>query len=381
MRGKARQFLLALTAILLSIVGTLVIAEIVLRFLPVNEGLRAQPVNAANPVFRFEPNRTPVWSEGWDFAIVNRVHVNNDGFVNDRDYDASATTPLLAVIGDSYIEAGMVPFTNTVGGRLAKDVGDRGRVYTFAASGAGLTQYLVWANYARAQYHPNGYVINVIANDFGESLWHRGRSPGFHHFERMPDGSAVMRRVDYEPSFWRQMLRRSALAMYLVTNMRVQQALNFSTWNLSSKDRRWSANVAYESSEMEFADYRWAVDRFLDALPAATGVPYENIVLVFDGIRPDMYDPKLAADATKGTWGVMRAYVMEQAAARGIGVVDLQPVFVASYAQNGQRFEFATDGHWNSLGHQLAAEAIEAMPMFQRLFAPRQTSIGGPSGG
>jgi hypothetical protein len=381
MRGKVRQFVLALTTILISIVGTLIAAEIVLRFLPVNEGLRAQAVNASNPIFRFEPNRTVTWSEGWNFAIVNRVHVNNDGFVNDRDYDASAKTPLLAVIGDSFIEAGMVPFRDTVGGRLAKDAGDRGRVYTFAASGAGLTQYLVWADYARARYHPDGYVINVISNDFDESLWHRGHSPGFHHFERMPNGTAVFRRVDYEPSFWRRVLRHSALAMYLVTNMKVQQALKITTWNLSSKDRRWSSNVPYESSEAELADYRWAVDRFLDALPAATGVPPENVLLVFDGIRPDLYDPKLAADAAKSTWGVMRAYLMAQATARGIGVVDLQPIFADSYAQKGQRFEFATDGHWNGLGHQLTAEAIETMPMYQRIFAPGQTSAGIAPGG
>src|SRR5690606_27510166 len=102
MHGKARQALLALTAILISIVGTLVVAEVVLRFLPVNEGLRAQPVDAVNPVFRFEPNRTAIWSEGWNLESVNRVHVNNDGFVNDQDYDPAASTPLLAIVGDSY---------------------------------------------------------------------------------------------------------------------------------------------------------------------------------------------------------------------------------------------------------------------------------------
>lgn len=366
MQGKARQFLLALTAILLSIFGTLVAAEIVLRFLPVNEGLRAQAVNAANPVFRFEPNRTAVWSEGWNFEVVNHVHVNNDGFINDRDYDATATTPLLAVIGDSYIEAGMIPFAQTVGGRLQTDLGNRARVYTFAASGAGLTQYLVWADYARRTYHPDAFIINVIANDFDESLWHRGQSPGFHHFQRMPDDTAVLRRVDYDPSFWRLLLRRSALVMYLVTNMKVQQVLHFSVQSLGSKDKRWSSNIPYESSEAAFADYRWAVDRFLDALPAATGVGSDRIALVFDGLRPDLYDPALLPDATRGTWGVMRAYVMEQAQQRGIATVDLQPVFAADYAREGRHFEFPHDGHWNALGHRLATEEIEKTPAYRR---------------
>lgn len=366
MHGKARQVLLALTAIFISIVGTLVVAEIALRFLPVNEGLRAQPVNAADPVFRFQPNRTSTWSEGWNFESINQVHVNNDGFINSQDYDPSLSTPLIAIIGDSYIEAGMVPFAETIGGRLEADLHGRGRVYTFAASGAGLPQYLVWADYARRQYHPDAFIINIIANDFDESLWHRGQSPGFHHFERMPDGTAVLRRVDYEPSFWRLLLRHSALAMYLVTNMKVQQLLNFSVQSLGANDKRWSSNVPYESSEAAFADYRWAVDRFLDALPAATGVDASRIVLVFDGLRPDMYDPALLPDAERGTWGVMRSYVMEQARTRGIETVDLHPVFSADYARARRRFEFPHDGHWNSLGHELAAQEIEATPVFRR---------------
>lgn len=260
----------------------------------------------------------------------------------------------------------MVPFQSTIGGRLAEAVGDRGRVYTFAASGAGLTQYLIWAAYARDRYRPAAFVFNIIANDFSESLWHRGHSPGFHHFQRRPDGSAVVRRVDYEPSFWRQWLRHSALAMYLVTNVRIQQAINVATWNLGAKDRRWSANVPYESSEVELADYRWAVDRFLEMLPEATGVDMANIILIFDGLRPDLYDPTLTADAARGTWGLMRAYFMEKASALGIGVVDLQPIFVASYAKDGRRFEFETDGHWNGFAHGLVAQAIERTPMFER---------------
>jgi hypothetical protein len=366
MQGKAHQALLALTTILLSIVGTLIVAEIVLRFLPVNEGLRAQPVDAANPIFRFQPNRTSTWSEGWNFESVNRVHVNNDGFINDQDYDPSMSTPLLAIVGDSYIEAGMVPFPETIGGRLEADLRGRGRVYTFAASGAGLPQYLVWADYARRRYHPDAFVINIIANDFDESLWHRGQSPGFHHFQRMPDGTAVLRRVDYQPSFWRLLLRHSALAMYLITNMKVQQLLDFSVQSLGANDKRWSSNIPYESSEVAFADYRWAVDRFLDALPAATGVDADRIVLVFDGLRPDMYDPALLPEAERGTWGVMRAYVMEQARARNIGTVDLQPIFSDDYARARRRFEFPHDGHWNSLGHELAVREIEGTPAFRR---------------
>ena len=40
------------------------------------------------------------------------------------------------------------------------------------------------------------YLKGVSTNDFSESLYHRGRSPGFHHFSRQADGSAELVRVD-----------------------------------------------------------------------------------------------------------------------------------------------------------------------------------------
>lgn len=68
------------------------LAEITLRFLPVSTSLFGQPVNETSPVFRFLP---------------------------DRDYESDIRSPLLAVIGDSYVEATMVPYAETLQGQLA----------------------------------------------------------------------------------------------------------------------------------------------------------------------------------------------------------------------------------------------------------------------
>jgi hypothetical protein len=367
---RLRNRLLGLISIGISVAGTLMAAELLLRLLPVNEGLRALPVNAQQPVFRFQPNRTSTWSEGWNFEIVNRVHVNYDGFVNDRDYDAVGTSPLLVVVGDSYIEAGIVPFVQTVHGRLATTVQGRGRVYSFGASGAGLPQYLVWLAHARDRYSPNAAMVSIVANDFSESLYHRGRSPGFHHFSRQPDGSAELVRVDYEPSFLRRALRRSALVMYLVTNVKVQQVLHLTQMiqNLGKKDQRWAANVPYTSTAEEYADYQWATDRFLERLPTAAGLPPEKIILTLDAVRPEIYDPAQDEAAAQGTWGQMRAYVRERATAMGFVVLDLGTVFRASFERDGRRFEYPSDNHWNGHGHEVVAMAVTSTPLFRKTF-------------
>ena len=102
--------------ILLGITIPLIVFELLLRVLPVHEGTYRLPVNEENPILHYSPNRQFVWSKGWNFSMVNEVRTNNIGFVSDIDYSEESITPLLAVIGDSYVEAIMVPFQQTAAG-------------------------------------------------------------------------------------------------------------------------------------------------------------------------------------------------------------------------------------------------------------------------
>ena len=100
-----RKLAIALTTIALGFLAPILLMEFFLRFLPVSTGMGGQAVNSSTPVAGFEPLRDFTYSKGWNFALVNRGHINNYGFVNDQDYDPTQSTPLLAVVGDSYVEA------------------------------------------------------------------------------------------------------------------------------------------------------------------------------------------------------------------------------------------------------------------------------------
>lgn len=136
-----RRATFLLISITLGILLPLLTAELVLRFLPVNEGARPQAVDQEHPVRSLEPNRTFVCSADWNFAIVNRVRTNNLGFVNDQDYVTDPPSPLLALIGDSYVEALMVPFHDSVAGRLLTRSTRSERVYSFGTSSSALSNY------------------------------------------------------------------------------------------------------------------------------------------------------------------------------------------------------------------------------------------------
>ena len=65
----------------------------------------------------------------------------------------------------------------------------------------------------------------------------------------------------------------------------------------------------------------------------------------------------------------MKVYFIEQARKIGSAVIDMLPVFVDHYKENGKRFEFyPVDAHWNALGHELVADEIQSSSLFKDTF-------------
>jgi hypothetical protein len=369
----------------------LLAAEIVLRFMPVSSGLRSQPVNAENPVFHFEANRTSVYSAGWDMRHATRVHVNNAGFVNDADYDASQTTPLMAIIGDSYVEALIVPHPLTAQGCLARWAGDRGRVYSLAASGAPLSQYLVWAKEAYETYRADAAVFVIVGNDFDESLEQYKRAPGFHHF-RETDGRLDLEMVPYAPSRLRELVYSSALGKYLVFNLQLPSAvqtlrryLDFSLHPPSTAPtprqgqqnpsgegqgapKQYVGNTDATASTERLTASRRAVESFFSKLQRTAPWKSKSVVFVIDAIRPFVYDGHNAESVRSSYFAQMRDYFMTRARELGYIVIDLHPLFAQIHRRNGLSFEFIDDSHWNEHGHRVAAEEVARLPLYRNVF-------------
>jgi hypothetical protein len=339
--------------------------EAVLRFLPVFEPLQTEPVNQRNPYMHRRPNNDATYSVGWNFAIVNKVHINNYGFVNDQDYSADHTTPLLAIIGDSYVEALVVPYAQTIHGRLARFLGERGRVYSFGMGGWPLSQYLAFAQFVRDVFRPRAMVVVVVGNDFDESLLEYGARPGTHYLAGEADGSLALKLRPFEPPFWRRWIASSALARYVFVNLSLPRILGRFR---APSDPEFVGNVTADADHMRIERSTEVVDRVLELLPVYSGLQPGNIVLVVDGMRPNLYDPGWLARAQHSFFGVMRRRLIAEASARGYVVIDMQPRFIARHARDGMRFEWEVDGHWNSRGHEEAAEAVIETRLLDRVF-------------
>lgn len=361
-------------ALAVGFLAALLLLEVGLRVMPVHEGAHRLPVNEANPVIRFESNRQFLWSRDWNFSLRNRVNVNNHGFVSDHDYDAAGTEPLLAVVGDSFIEAFMVPFPETCTGRLAALLQGHTRVYAFAVGGAPLSQYLAYAAYARDTFHPDSLVVVVIGNDFDESLRKYNHRPGYHYFVEGSQGELELERTDFSVSLLKKVFRNSALALYLMHNLELGEAPS-RLRRILNPDEETAAGHAVAGAEASLvSDSKQAVEQFLRMLPEFAGLEPEQIAFVVDGMRPQLYDDKMVAEARGSYIDVMRNYFMDMAREGGFEVVDLHPIFTHDFKTHHQIFEYPQDAHWNARGHRICFEEVARSTMLRNLigFSPLQ---------
>jgi hypothetical protein len=360
----ARLFLIAVGFLL-----PLVAAELILRLLPVHSALRTADFNSSAPVMRFKPDANVTFSKGWNFKIVTHRRINNDGFFNDQNYSPNPVRPLLGIIGDSYIEASMVSYPETVYGRLANQIGTNGSVYSFAMDGAPLSQYVAWSKYAAETYHPEMLVCLIIANDFDESLYRIGSGMHFGYFYTPVESDGYeLRRADYHRSAVRDAMSHSALCRYLFYNCEIAAVLRRfrgpQTENVGNTARTKSPEVVSES--------RGVIKQFMKDMLAYAKLPPTRILFLIDGRRPELYSPDLL-QADKGSFFTeMREAFLQEAQRANIEAIDLEPLFVENYKQHHQRFEWEFEQHWNGLGHEVAASAVEHSKTFQGLFGGRK---------
>ena len=354
----------ALYALLLLVIP-LVLLEAAFRLLPVSSPPPIEPVSAAQPIAHFAPHSDYVYSAGWNFAIRSRKHTNNYGFNNIADYHPQERSPLLMVIGDSFVEAHEVDAGKSAAELLNAALRGAGRVYSIGLSGAALSQYLATAGYACATFHPQALAFVVIGNDFDESLLKYSDEPQLHHFDA--DGRLVL--TGYELPLAKKVLRHSAFVRYMMLNLMSGARLNQIRRLFRGAAAVPSAQAASEDERLR--DSRHAVDLFLEQLPARCNLSPSSVLFVLDAVRPEIYSPQTMGAVENGYQASMRAYLSAAARRRGYEVLDMQPVFIARHARDGSRFEFPTDKHWNALGHELVAQEMSRSGVFQRLYGAR----------
>ena len=116
---------------LLGVAGLLLACELALRALPVSTstetGYYVDPL-----ILTYRPHHAWTSSTGWDLRNAQRQRSNNFGFLASRDFEPDPAA--VALIGDSYVEASMLPAHDRPEAQLEAAIGNRP---VFAMGGPG----------------------------------------------------------------------------------------------------------------------------------------------------------------------------------------------------------------------------------------------------
>ena len=385
--GGRRRWLLRLTSVLIGVTVLAAVLELTFWILPLREESPRVLPSGSNRVARFRPNESWRFSAGWDFFIVNEVRTNNTGWVSEINYVPEADTPLVAFIGDSYVEGDHLPWAETCHGSLAHRLERELRVYSFGMNAAPLSQYLAYAEHVQKIYRPAALVIPIIENDFDESL--RQFQPTRRHhvffgFEDRPDGRLRLVPPSAPPAvaptsplsrFRLWVNEQSGLLRYRYYHVRNTQSRIYDEQRRNDPNAAGTPEVPFRGTDPATAHSdlvttsRRAVDAFLRMLPERSGLAPAQIVFVADGIRPYRYTEGWDHRWDGSYHDVLRRYFMDEAEADGYEVIDMQPVFVDHFGAHRQPFNWPRDLHWNALGHRLCAEQVVRSPVLQSLWA------------
>ncbi len=333
--------------LVLGAVGCLLVLEIALRFLPVYSGIRMTSGGGEQAFMHKLPHQPYVYSYGWNLANANRGMVNALGFTNSPDSMAPGG---VIVVGDSYIEALMLDFPDTLQGRLARMM--PGQVLALGTSGYGLADYLPLLETYASKFHPATVVIFIGGRDLDELLVKP--LPGYNYFW-LDDGVVKTRQIPYIESPLKEKVMQSALVRYLFYNLKVSLWINQLTGRFSVVKPALKADLQTNKElKQRYLDY------FFDRLQQIAGQYRFKPVFLLDGDRKNIYLGRLETEKSKlDEVEADRRLFLGYARRANMSAIDMEPLFNRHWQVNRERLDWLPmDGHWNPAAHKLAAEAI-----------------------
>lgn len=287
-------------------------------------------------------------------------HVNKAGWLSDVDYEPHTGKPVLAIIGNSYVEALQVPPKMNLTAHLRDRLRDCYEVQSFAVSGAPLSQFLQMSRYARATVHPRVMIFCLTADTIKESL--RKEKPGFLYFTL--DGTEVKEgELPFTAStIVMQSYRKSALLRYLKLN------------NGFIVSRREFPTAGGGTADQDNGESRKILSYAFSAIRAEN--PDTEIMMVLDAPRQEIYHGGSLAKAE-----ATRNLVKLEAEYQGMHFVDLTSGMCRLYSLNHRMFNYDINFHWNGYGHEVVAgEIYKELLRLRLVIEPHATApcLGSP---
>lgn len=326
-------------AIPAGLLAFLLALELVLQVLPVNSGVRMAPTGEDAPYSRYLREQSFVYSHGWALTNHRRGVTNDQGFVNSPNFDKTGG---VLVIGDSYIEALMLPYPATLQGQLAASL--HGNVLAAAASGNGLADTLQLARHFAPGLQPDTIVVFAKPTELDTLLGIPRRG---HNSFQLRGREVSLVHAPYQEASSKHVMLQSALLRYGYYNLKFTEWLNTAFAHLQGQ-----GGFTLPAQE---ADNEKVVEWYFSELKQAA--PGSRIIFLADGDRDGIYNGMNNEKSRRIQQHL--AVLQREAAVAKIEFINMHPVFEQHWKTRHERMDFLPmDGHWNPVGHALAAQEV-----------------------
>lgn len=360
-----------------TLIITILLLELILSFLMPLPSRPETIYDQPTDILKFSPESgTGTYTKGKFFQIRADWSINNAGWNSLVDYKADTEKDRIAIIGDSYVEALQVDVDEKYAHLMRNMLGPDTEVYSFGKSLYALPQYLHVSRHVVETYNPSTLIINVVHNDFEESL--EGEGADLRHQALMQlivgEDSTITERSPYyhpylqqrlNPGWVRSLMLKSRLQRYIrypdflgIQPFRMAQGfLNQSDSDSDSdneqKDPQYEANVNVEEIDSKEVQIRLATEYVIRTIREEN--PDKKIIFVMDTPRGFIY-----RDVPVENSGVywLHQLMEEMTTKYDVGFIDLTSVMKKDYLENGKEFNSEVDTHWNEHGHQLVAKTL-----------------------
>ncbi|MDO9091390.1 MAG: hypothetical protein Q8R98_12250 [Rubrivivax sp.] len=346
MKSIALGFVAGLCAFLL-------MAELTFRLLPVSSATRSD-YHIDPLILTYAPHHPWRYATGWDLRNPQSLKTNGHGFVSDHEFIRNEQA--IALIGDSFVEAASLDASDRPAAQVQQAIGNRRPVYAMGSAGTSLLDYAERIRYAHQHFGVRDFIVLMERGDVVQALCGSGNVAS-----QCLERKTLAPRIETAPtpSMAKVVLRESAFAQYMVSQLKLEPAkllrlmFTHSVPAEPGSKSEGTAGAAHRASPAASARAMAEVDAvatefFVRIKPHVAG----QLVIAVDSDRQALMARRLAADP-------MRQRFIELAQAAGATVVDTETLFAAHFSQSSLSLDVGPyDGHLNPLGVRLVAAAV-----------------------
>ena len=295
------------------------------------------------------------------FAQIQTIWtVNNYGWNFPIDYHKNTEEKkIIAVIGDSFVEAFQVNSEKSYPYLLRKKLMPEYDVFAFGISGSPFSQYLNMSRYVNELFDPDILIFNIVHNDFTESI--KKLSPGRSYFMQLVITDQKISETTPRPKLnsrqyntWKRIISRSSVIRYIYNNLKMS-SIYVGINNLLSgnnRENKFEGNINTRSVSENRPLVKRSVDYIIGKIVGENSG--KRIIFVLDAPRKSIYENSI--DKSKLKW--LHTLMAEQCNKHNVELLDLTEHMVTDYKKNGIRYNSGIDYHWNEYGHSFISDIV-----------------------